>query len=124
MGVTPITLFRSGNSSHARLHEVRTAHDPGTSTRSPDVDTYMDRWSHQVWVSAATGGGASSFDAPDSSWRKGWVLDAGAPYPDTLRLWNDDNPKGHWTWSPAYDMSLGDFKAELARVTALFRPYP
>jgi hypothetical protein len=124
MGVTPIELFRSGNSTHARLHEVRSAHDPGTQPRDPDVDSYVDTWSRAIWVSAATGNGASCWNTPDPGWRKPWRLLAGASFPDTLRLWNDDNPPGHWTWAPAYDMPLIDFRAALAMVTPLFKQYP
>jgi hypothetical protein len=124
MGVTTLNLFRSGNSTHARLHEVRTQYDPGNQGRDPDVDSYVDTWSKAIWVSSVTGNGASCWSAPDSTWRRAWVLPAGTPYPDTLRLWNDDNPPGHWTWAPAYDMPLSDFKAALATVTALFKQYP
>jgi hypothetical protein len=124
MGVTPIELFRSGNSTHSKLHEVRSAHDPGNQARVPDVDSYVDTWSQAIWVSAATGAGASCWNAPDRRWRKGWRLPAGTPYPDTLRLWNDDNPPGHWTWAPTYDMPLADFKVALAMVTPLFKPHP
>ncbi len=60
----------------------------------------------------------------DPSWRKPWRLPAGTAYPDILRLWNDDNPPGHWTWAPAYDMPLTDFKIALAMVTSFFKPYP
>jgi hypothetical protein len=123
MGVTPIELFRSGNSTHSRLHEVVSAHDPGTQIRVPDVDSYVDAWSQAIWVSAAAGNGASCWNAL-GNWRKPWRLPAGSSYPDTLRLWNDDNPPGHWTWAPAYDMPLDDFKAALALVTQLFKPHP
>jgi len=124
MGVTPIALYRSGNSAHSRLHEVRSPHDPGNPHPFPDVDTYVDAWSKTAWVSSAAGNGASCYNAPDPAWRRPWCLPAGTPYPDTLRLWNDDNPPGHWTWAPAYDMPLDDFKAALASVTPLFKPYP
>jgi len=127
MGVTPTDLFRSGNSKHSRLQEVRTAHDPvkqGISVAAPDVDTYVDSGSQEIWVSSATGGGASAWDAPDSGWRKPWRLPAGTAFPDTLRLWNDNNPQGHWTFAPAYDMPLDVFRAELEKVSALFRQHP
>jgi hypothetical protein len=127
MGVTPIELFRSGNSQHSRLHEVRSAHDPvksGAPPVDPDVHSYVDVWSQEIWVSSATGSGASSWNAPDSGWRKAWRLPSGTAYPDTLRLWSDNNPPGHWTWAPAYDMLLADFKAELAKVTPWFKQYP
>lgn len=123
MGLTPIELFRSGNSTQSRLHEVASAHDPGTQIRVPDVDSYVDAWSQEIWVSAAAGNGASCWNAL-GNWRKPWRLPAGSSYPDTLRLWNDDNPPGHWTWAPAYDMPLDDFKAALAIVTQLFKPHP
>jgi hypothetical protein len=115
MGVTQITLFRSGNADHSRLTDVRTAHD-SPPANDPDIDTYIETISGEIWVSSGTGGGASAFDAHDPRWRKPWRLPAGTPFPDTLRLWNDDNPKGHWTFAAAYDMSLADFKAELAKV--------
>jgi hypothetical protein len=123
MGVTPIELFRSGNGTHSRLHEVASAHDPGTQIRVPDVDSYVDAWSQEIWVSATAGNGASCWGAL-GNWKKPWRLPVGTFYPDTLRLWNDDNPPGHWTWAPTYDMPLADFKAALATVTKLFKQHP
>jgi len=120
--VTPVELFRNGNSTHARLHEVRSAHDPGNQGRDPDVDTFVVPNSKDIWVSAANKNGASCWSAADPGWTKPWRLGAGTIYPDSLHLWNDDNPPGHWSWAPAFDMPLADFKAALGVVTAQFVP--
>jgi hypothetical protein len=122
MGVTTVELFRNGNSTHAKLPDVRTAHDPGTPATVPDVDTYVELKSQDIWVSARNGDGASCWNALQAGWRRPWRLPLGSTYPDSLLPWNDDNPPGHWTWAPAYDMPLTDFKAALAMVNTQFVP--
>ena len=88
------------------------------------IQDVRGRGTREVWVSSATGGGASTFDARDPNWRRPWRLPAGSLYPDTLRLWNDNNPPGHWTFAPAYDMPLADFKAGLAKVGPWQKMFP
>jgi hypothetical protein len=122
MGTTTVDLFRSGHSKHARLIEVRCAHDPANQGRDPDVDSYVDPKTQDIWVSAVQGNGASSWDILRQGWRKPWRLSAGETYPDSLRLWNDDNPKGHWTWAPSSDMPLSDYVAALEIVQKKFKP--
>jgi hypothetical protein len=124
MGKTTVDLFRSGNSRHARLHEVRCAHVPGSNPAAvPDVDSYIEPVTQAIWVSAAPNfNGASCWAARQASWKKPWRLIAGEDYPDGLYLWNDDNPPGHWTWAPAQDMPLDDYITALAVVNAKFKP--
>ena len=97
MGKTTIDLFRSGNGQHARLHEVKCALVPGSNPAAiPDVDAYVDPQSKDIWVSAAPNyNGASCWVAQHTGWRKPWRLLAGEDYPDSLYLWNDDDPPGH-----------------------------
>lgn len=121
MGVTPVDLFRGGKRTHAKLADVRSAHDPGNPSSDPDVESFVEPKSQVVWVSAAKGNGASCWNT-NKGWSRSWQLPAGTQYPDSLRLWNDDNPPGHWTWAPAYDMPLSDFKAALAVVNQRFVP--
>jgi hypothetical protein len=42
---------------------------------------------------------------------KWWRLDAGHDYGILLLVWNDYDQ--HWSWEPAEDMSLADFRAAL-----------
>jgi hypothetical protein len=115
MGVTLLDLYRSGNASSSRLHNVRT--QPGNS----DVVISVDPVTGEQWVSAVTGEGVSTWAAPDPTWRgKAWRLPTGSVYPDNLRLWSD--VPGHWMWAPAYNMLLSDYVAALATVTPLFVP--
>jgi hypothetical protein len=66
--------------------------------------------------------GASCSNAADPKWRKSWRLPARKAYPDSLLLWNDDVPPGHWTWAPAYDMPLAEFIDALSVVNKEFEP--
>jgi len=112
MGVTSIELFRSGNATSARLPDVR------INGANADVDIYVDPATGVEWV-RANGKGASTSDSVDRSWTgKIWRLPAGAAYPTTLLVFEDD--PGHWVWEPTNDMQLADYRAELATVNALF----
>jgi hypothetical protein len=111
MGVTPIDLFRSGNSRSPRLDNVR------IGGADPDVDTFADAV-NTTWV-VANGKGISSSDTVDPTWTgKPWRLPAGTIFPDGLRLFEDD--PGHWVWEPATDMPLANYEGLLATVNPLF----
>jgi hypothetical protein len=111
MGVTPIDLYRSGNNTSPKLDNVRIS---GTNS---DVDTFVDA-ANTVWV-LANGKGVSSSDAIDPSWSgKPWRLPMGSPFPDGLRLWEDD--PGHYVWEPAMPMPLANYVSFLAQVMPLF----
>lgn len=111
MGITPIDLFRSGNSSSPRLDNVRIA------TAPPEVDTYMDA-AGSAWVKA-NGRGVSTSDAIDPGWLgRPWRLPAGSRISDRLRVWED--APGHWVWEPVSDMPLTHYVADLASAGALF----
>jgi len=104
MGMTPVDLYRSGNSTSPNLDRVRiTGHDP-------DVDTYTG--AAGKIVVEANGKGVSTATAPDPDWSgTPWRLPKGSPYPDTLFVWSDE--PGHYLWAPAADMPLENFKADL-----------
>lgn len=111
MGSTPIELFRSGNSSSARLDNVR------INAARPDVDTFADA-AGQVWV-RANGKGISTWDAVDPGWSgRPWCLAAGSPVSDHLRIWQD--APGHWVWEPVANMPLVHYVADLASANAHF----
>lgn len=100
MGITPVDLFRSGNTTSARLDQIR------TTGASADVDTITDR-AGDVWV-IANGKGASTSDAADPGWRgRPWMLPKGHIYSALLLVWNDD--PGHWVWQPTHNMLLSDY---------------
>jgi hypothetical protein len=112
MGTTSLDLFRSGNTTTARLDRVR------INGPNSDVDTYVDTGTGATWVQA-NGKGISTQDAVDPSWTgTPWRLPAGAAYPSHLLLWND-NP-GHWLWAPEHDMPLTTYEDALRVVNALF----
>ncbi len=72
------------------------------------------------WV-VALSGGVSCFDDPallpaGQVWRLPW----GTIYPDELYL-RGPAGQGHWTWEPAIDMPLADFRALLASVGRNFK---
>ena len=108
MGLTPVDLFRSGNSGGPRL----------TPVRPVDVDTYVIVETETTWV-RANGRGVSTWDTVDPAWRgKPWRLPAGSPYPDELLLWND--MPGHWVWAALQDITLSRYLGALEELSALF----
>lgn len=72
------------------------------------------------WVLARSGG-ISCFDNPAllPAGPK-WQLPRGTTYPDELYL-RGPAGQGHWTWEPAMDMPLADFRALLASVGRNFK---
>jgi hypothetical protein len=112
MGVTPVELYRSGNSGSPKLDNVRIV----GAVR--DVDTFADA-ANTVWV-LANGKGVSSSDAIDPTWTgKPWRLPLGSPFPDELLLW-EDSP-GHYVWEPAMNMPLANYASFLASVLSWSR---
>ena len=100
MGVTSVDLFRSGNSTSARLNRVR------TTGPDRDVDTRLDAAGAE-WV-VKNGKGVSTADSIDPAWTGHlWKLSAGHTYSNLLVVWNDD--PGHWVWEPASDMLLSEY---------------
>jgi hypothetical protein len=112
MGYTPIELFRSGNSSSARLDNVR------INVANPDVDIFADA-TGTIWIKA-NGKGVSTWDAADPNWRKAWCLPAGSSISDHLLVWQDS--PGHWVWEPMTNMPLAHYLADLASASAQFVP--
>jgi len=84
--------------------------------RPVDVNHYTV--SGQVWVRAGTGG-ISTFDCMCTSSGRWWHLPAGHDYGPLLLVWNDHG--SHWSWEPAQDMSLTDYRALLSKSNAEFR---
>jgi hypothetical protein len=63
----------------------------------------------------AFSGGVSCYDCnPPPGNGPIWELPQSSPHPDGLYLRDDGN--GHWTWEPAVDMTLADFRTRLATV--------
>lgn len=108
MGTTPVAIYRTGNRAGPRLDNVR-ARDVSIVNRN-GVDCVLAR-----------SGGVSCFDDPrllPSGPR--WKLPSGSPHPDELYL-RGPTGQGHWTWEPATDMPLADFKAILTRLGRDFK---
>lgn len=107
MGVTSIDLYRSGNSTSARLNKIR----------PKDVDIYSDG-SGNIWVKA-NGKGVSTESFADPGWSgKPWKLHQGHIYSSDLNVW-EDSP-GHWLWAPARDMLMSDYEAALTQSNGQF----
>lgn len=106
MGITTVDLFRSGNAGSACMDKVRVLPHP-----NPEIDRYITV-SGDVWVRAGTGG-ISTSEAIDPIWTgRPWKLPMGSSYSDLLSLVNDGH--GHWTWEPAADMLLTEYRRLLA----------
>jgi hypothetical protein len=107
-GTTSVDLFRTGNTTSARMENVRTGVPPQTAV---DVQTVAE--GGIVFVLPNTGGistltSASALGAPV------WKIPKGTTYPDTLKVWNDKT--GHWQWAPASKMKMADYQAALATI--------
>ena len=107
MGVTSVDLYRSGNSTNARLDKIR----------PNDIETYADT-AGQIWV-RANGKGVSTASSVDPTWSgKPWKLQQGHTYSSLLIVWEDI--PGHWSWAPAHDMLKSDYEATLAQSNGHF----
>ena len=102
MAMTPVDLYRRGNTSGPRMNHVRYS----------DIATFINNGDE--WVIGQSGG-VSCFDInPPPGKGPIWCLPKGSPYSDELFLRDDRNT--HWSWEPAHDMSMGDYRAVLATV--------
>jgi hypothetical protein len=108
MGTTPVALYRRGNTTSARLDHVRLGIDVASFTRN-GVE----------WVTGRSGGVSTFATDPPPGTGRIWTLDAGTTYPETLYLYNDQGD--HWSWDPAIDMLLADYRDALAVVNGNFR---
>lgn len=95
---TPVVLYRLGNASDPKMDNVR----------PKDIDTFDVNG--ETWVRAGTGG-ISTSQSPGPIKGKWWRLEAGYDYGVLLLVWNDH--ADHWSWEPAKDMRLLDFKDAL-----------
>jgi hypothetical protein len=106
-GVTPVDLYRYGNSSNARMGNVRP--QDATQFKAPDGTD---------WVKANTGRGISCSGVP-SPVGKQWWLPAGTQVPPLLALVN--NRGTHWQWEPTNDIRLASFRAALVSLHPFFK---
>ncbi|TMJ87940.1 MAG: hypothetical protein E6G79_03360 [Alphaproteobacteria bacterium] len=105
MGTTTTGLYRRGNSTSLRMDHVRTG---------PNGDLTVQNRNADDWVIGKSGG-VSCFDyTPTPGTGREWTLVKGSTYSDDLYLRDDQN--GHWSWEPAVDMKLEDFKDLLRRI--------
>jgi hypothetical protein len=102
-GTTTVDLYRSGNTTSARMDNVRTQ----------DVTQVTENG--VVYVLPNTGGISTSTSAAGLSTTV-WKIPKATTYPDTLKVWNDS--PGHWAWEPAAKMTLSSFTAALAGMNA------
>ena len=106
-GVTPVGLYRFGNSANAKMDNVR-----------PQDATIYPGPGRVDWVKANSGRGISCSSVPYPSGKQ-WWLAPGSPIPSVLVLVN--NRRNHWQWEPANDMPLADFKVALASTHPFFK---
>jgi len=108
MAATTLDLYRLGNSTSAKLDNLR-----------PGADVVVESRNGQNWVKAGSGG-PSAFEMPSGLRGKHWYkLSAGASYDDSrINLWND--APNHWVFDVAKDMLLADFTAALSEVNPKF----
>jgi len=107
MATTPLDLYRMGNASNARMDHVR-----------PDRDVTVIERDGVAWVEGRSGG-VSTFSQVGEQASNWWRLPAGSRYDDGLLVvWNDHGD--HWSWEPARDMTLDDYRAALLEINAQF----
>ena len=106
MAATRIDLYRIGNASGPRLDHVR------------ERDIVHVVRQGVTWVRAGTGG-VSTFDTPGPLRGRWWVLSAGYDYGPLLIVWNDHG--SHWSWEPARDMPLTEYRTLLGAANGAFR---
>jgi hypothetical protein len=115
MALTTVDLYRSGNSSNARLDNLRNV----------DVDVYTHGTQNEICVRAANTKGVSTWDSIArliSLGGRSWHLPANSTYDDTrLFLWETYPASGKWNWTPTRDMPGSEFIAALRAVNALFQ---
>jgi hypothetical protein len=106
MPTTSVDLFRGGTSGSPQLDRVRVPKDISTFYRNG-----------LLYVKAGTGG-VSVLEKPLSVGKWWWRLPAKTLYSGYLHLVHDHT--GHWQWEPSFDMSLTEYRAELAALNPFF----
>jgi hypothetical protein len=109
-GTTTVDLYRTGNTTSARMENVRTGIAPQTSV---DVSTVTE--AGVVYVLPNTGG-ISTLTSANGLGATVWKIPKGTVYPNTLKVWNDKT--GHWQWAPAAKMKMSDYQAALATINS------
>lgn len=105
-GVVPVDLYRGGNSTSARMDNVRV------------TDVQIFHQGNRDWVVGGEGG-ISTFSTPPSNTKNWWVIRAGTEYDDNhFKLINDRG--NHWSWAPADTMRLQHYKNYLSSLNNKF----
>ena len=103
-GTLPVDLYRSGNSSSARMDNVRPV----------DVVTYDN--DGVVWVRGRQAG-ISTFSTRLGG-KNVWKAAEGTDYSDDIYVINDHG--NHWAWQPNEDMPFHTFVALMQQANAYF----
>jgi hypothetical protein len=104
-GTIAVDLFRSGNSTNARMDNVRI------------TDIEQITIGGIIYVKAGNGGISTSTSATGVS-PTVWKIAKGTSYPDTITVFNDK--PGHWAWRPTSQMTLDSFTALMASMHSKF----
>lgn len=102
-GTTTVDLFRSGNTTSARMENVR-------------VNDVTQVTEGGVVYVLPNSGGISTFSSSAGVSTTVWKIPKGTVYPDTIKVWNDT--PGHWAWEPASKMTLANFTSIMASMNA------
>jgi hypothetical protein len=108
MGTTPNDIYRRGNQTSPRMDHVRVP---------ADVTNFMQNGVE--WVQGRSGGISTFSSATPQGTGRIWHLPKGTTYSDELFLVNDQGD--HWSWEPAHDMEMADFRGFLAAVGRNFK---
>lgn len=105
-GIVPVDLYRGGNSTSAKMDNVRV------------TDVQIFHKGNRDWVVGGEGG-ISTFSTPPSNTKNWWVIKAGTEYEDDeFVLVNDKG--NHWSWAPATTMQLQHYKYNLLSLNHKF----
>lgn len=105
-GIVPVDLYRGGNSTSARMDNVRV------------TDVQIFHSGNRDWVVGGEGG-ISTFSTLPSNTKNWWVIKAGTEYEDDeFELINDRG--NHWSWAPAKTMRLQHYKNDLISLNNKF----
>jgi hypothetical protein len=107
MASTTVDLYRRGNTTSARLDNVR----------QQDVTIFQQNGVD--WVQGRSGGVSTFATNPPPGSGKVWHLPSGNTYPPELYVWNDHGD--HWSWEPDFDMPFADYRSALASVNGNFQ---
>jgi hypothetical protein len=108
MGVTPVDLYRAGNSTGPRMDHVR-----------PNRDIVVVKQHGVDWVDVQQGGISTRERTywPHRGW---WRIPQGTPFTNFLVVRNDHGD--HWVWEPAQGMELAEYVRLLATLNKEFLP--